>query len=355
MKTLLIFIFSLIACISEVYSQEKLGNEQHKVIEIENSFFTGDKHWRGADGAATVDLGKGRVLWLFSDTFIDTLGTGQRTNATIIRNSLAIQEGYEMEKAKKTFYYRGTPEDPKAFFDIPGDTWLWIGHGIMVKGKLLIFFFEEESTTEGFGFKSVGWHMVKIDNPSDDPLQWELKYYKGHHPSDVLVGSSSVLKDERYIYAYGVKESANHKVFLFRYEIDKLLQGDFTGVSFWMIDKWVSEVEDIPEKAALFEGQTEFSVHYQPGLERYIQIQTYGFGNASIGYRMAGQPQGPWSEPVIFYQPKLEEQQEFVYTANAHPELASEGMIITYNINSFDFGKLVNNENIYFPKIITLK
>ena len=64
--------------------------------------------------------------------------------------------------------------------------------------------------------------------------------------------------------------------------------------------------------APLFEGQTEFSVHYQPDLEQYIQIQTYGFGHASIGYRLADQPEGPWSAPVIFYKPYLEDQQEFL-------------------------------------------
>ena len=107
--------------------------------------------------------------------------------------------------------------------------------------------------------------------------------------------------------------------------------------------------------APLFEGQTEFSVHYQPDLDQYVQIQTYGFGHASIGYRLADQPEGPWSVPVIFYKPHLEDQQEFVYSANAHPELITEGILITYNINNFNFGKLVNNEDIYFPEFISVK
>ena len=44
-----------------------------------------------------------------------------------------------------------------------------------------------------------------------------------------------------------------------------------------------------------------------------------------------------------------------MYTANAHPELESDGLIITYNINNGDFGRLISNEEIYFPKIINLK
>ncbi|SHI65284.1 hypothetical protein SAMN05444280_104116 [Tangfeifania diversioriginum] len=47
------------------------------VTEIDNSIFKKDKYWRGADGAATIELGQGKILWLFSDTFIDQDGTGK--------------------------------------------------------------------------------------------------------------------------------------------------------------------------------------------------------------------------------------------------------------------------------------
>jgi hypothetical protein len=79
----------------------------------------------------------------------------------------------------------------------------------------------------------------------------------------------------------------------------------------------------------------------------YIQIQTYGIGKASIGYRPEDNLYGPWSEPIQFYTPSLNEDKEFVYTANVHPEYKSDGLIVTYNINNGDFGKLINNENIY--------
>lgn len=41
------------------------------VREIDNIIFRQDPWWRGADGAATVAIGQDKVLWLFSDTFID--------------------------------------------------------------------------------------------------------------------------------------------------------------------------------------------------------------------------------------------------------------------------------------------
>ena len=51
----------------------------------------------------------------------------------------------------------------------------------------------------------------------------------------------------------------------------------------------------------------------------------------------------------------LKNQKEFVYSANAHPEIANDGILVTYNVNSGDFNELIENENIYFPKFISIK
>ena len=74
-----------------------------------------------------------------------------------------------------------------------------------------------------------------------------------------------------------------------------------------------------------------------------------------MGYRLADQLSGPWSEPVLFYTPSLKDDKELVFTANAHPEYVSDGFIVTYNINNGDFDRLINDEDIYFPKIIKLE
>jgi hypothetical protein len=57
--------------------------------------FHKDAHWVGADDAYSVDLGGGRVLWLFADTFISANATGTRTGATMVHNTLALEDGYD--------------------------------------------------------------------------------------------------------------------------------------------------------------------------------------------------------------------------------------------------------------------
>jgi hypothetical protein len=192
-----------------------------------------------------------------------------------------------------------------------------------VKDKLVIFLSELKGTNEGLGFQAVGWHLAVVKNPTDDPLSWEIDYFKGPDPSRILVGSSAVLRDDHFIYAYGAKEPSTHKVYLIRFEIDQLLLGNFSSMTWWSSDHWVKNKGLEPENAVLFTGQTEFSVHYQKEIDSYIQIQSYGFGQAELGLRLASQLQGPWSEPVIFYKPEFVDEQEFMYSANAHPEITS--------------------------------
>lgn len=162
------------------------------------------------------------------------------------------------------------------------------------------------------------------------------------------------MQDKDYVYAFGVKEPATHETYLLRFEKNELISGEFSNMKWWINNKWTNNVQKEPKSSSLFIGQTEFSVHYDQNFKKFIQIQTFGIGKASIGYRLADQLNGPWSEPVLFYTPYLKEDKEFVYTANAHPEYKSNGLYVTYNINNGDFGRLVKNENIYFPKIIKI-
>lgn len=351
----IVYILILIPVFLQAQNKDISENEKAYAFELDNTIFKKDRYWRGADGAATVELSGGRVLWLFSDTFIDQDGTGKRSNSkTMIRNSIALQDSSSL-KSKLTYYFKGTKQKPDDYFKVSGENWFWTGHGILIMDKLVVFLIEETSTDKGIGFEAIGWYVAIIDNPNDNPEKWIINYFKGSQTFGVIVGSSAVLQDENYLYAFGVKEPATHETYLLRFEKEKLIKGDLSNIEWWHNNTWDEKINEEPKSSSLFIGQTEFSVHYDQKLKKYIQIQTHGFGKASIGYRLADQLYGPWTEPILIYTPDLEEEREFVYTANAHPELKSDGLIITYNINNGDFGRLINNEEIYFPKIIELK
>ena len=131
-----------------------------------------------------------------------------------------------------------------------------------------------------------------------------------------------------------------------------MINGDLGALEWWIDNKWTAGIDKEPKSSTLFIGHTEFSVNYDKEIDKYVQFQTYGFGKASIGYRLADQLYGPWSEPVLIYTPSLDEDREFVYTANAHPEFKGDGIIVTYNVNTFDLERVITNEKIYFPRVI---
>jgi len=60
--------------------------------------------WLGADAAYSFDLGNQRVLWLFGDSFVGGL---KWRRSRMVRNSIAIQKGYDPSAASIRFYWGG--------------------------------------------------------------------------------------------------------------------------------------------------------------------------------------------------------------------------------------------------------
>ena len=78
----------------------------------------------------------------------------------------------------------------------------------------------------------------------------------------------------------------------------------------------------------------------------------------SVALRIGESPTGPFG---IFYSiydcPEvLQDPDIFVYNAKAHPSLSNENeMLISYNVNTFDFWDHFSNADIYRPRFIYLK
>lgn len=325
-------------------------------VQDENSFFTKNPFWRGADGAASADLGNGKVLWLFSDSFINSDSSLSRRKSTLVRNSIAIQDGYNLNTASLKFYWNRAKKKPRAFFSLPGKFWYWTGHAVRLKDRLLVFLIKEREAKDGLGFEAFGWSVVLITNPDDCPSVWKMKYIEAPETFGTIAGSAAVLRDDNYLYTYGTVEPATHEVYILRWNLVQAYKGHLSNPQWWINGKWAERKSKFPIPEPLFIGTTEYSVHYDSLLKKFIQVQSFGFGEAKIGLRMADQLTGPWTEPYIFYTPVYSDiKKPLMYSAKAHPELAGDWLYITYNINSADMEELLENQTIYFPKIIRIK
>jgi hypothetical protein len=320
-----------------------------------DALFRTDPRWLGSDDAYSVDLGDGRVLWLFGDSFIATSRMNHRIQSEMIRNSVAIQSGYDPSTAAMEFYWRTQDGEPRSFFPEEDDIWFWPGHGIVLGDNLLIFLMAIRSSSEGLGFESAGWRAVSVVNFEQAPSEWHLRWLETPENPFGLVVSGSVVKLGEYICAFCVQEP-DHTIHLVRWPVAQAMNKDLSQPQWWAGEEvgWVIQQDLLQGPQPLFsEGQNEFTVHYEPLLNQFLEIQTVGFGKADLGYRLADAPTGKWSSIERFYRPEeYQISKVMIYAAKAHPHLTGADLVLTYATNSLSFARLVASDNLYYPRFL---
>ena len=71
--------------------------------------------------------------------------------------------------------------------------------------------------------------------------------------------------------------------------------------------------------------------------------------------RTADRPEGPWSDPVPFYEvPGLPEgSKRFTYAGKAHAECSKAGeLLVTYAINGSEFADILAHASVYRPYFV---
>jgi len=320
-----------------------------------DALFRSNSKWLGSDGAYSVDLGNGRTLWLFGDTFISRSFLNSRRLSTMIRNSVAIQSGYDPSTASIEFYWRTQNGNPLSFFPEDNDTWFWPAHGIALEDKLFIFLMATCSTSEGLGFENIGWRAVSISNPEQPPAEWELEWLDTPENPFGLIVSGSAIQVGEHVLAFSVKEP-EHTIHLVRWPVVEVMNEDLSQPQWWAGEEngWVLQ-QDLEEKPqALFsEGHNEFTVHYEPLLEQYLEVQTVGFGKSDLGYRLSDSPAGTWAPIELFYRPEEYQIPDIlIYAAKAHPHLEGASLVLTYATNIVGYGQLVVRDDLYYPRFL---
>lgn len=325
--------------------------------------FHSEPRWLGGDSAYSIDLGSGRVLWLFGDSFIATSDAHLRSQSTMVRNSVAIQTGYDPTSASMAFYWGESGGQPAALFPGSGAEWLWPGHGARVGKKLVLFFMRVKSDPGVLGFLTDGAQALLVDNPDDAPTAWTSHALPlPQNTWGVSVGAGGCTVQGDYLLCYSPVEPGNHDIYLLRFAIADAGAGDLSKPE-WYAGKvgWVEGDGLIERPMPVFTGgQTELSVHYDSATRQFIEVQTDGFGGANLDLRTALRAEGGWSELQTFYRPlESNNANTLVYSAKAHPELtplAGVGGVtaITYCTNHTDFQTLLNDQFLYYPRFVRL-
>jgi hypothetical protein len=317
-----------------------------------DKLFHSDPRWLGADGAYSIDLGNGRVLWTFSDSFVSHQPGDDRRNAAFVHNTVAIQSGYDPSQATMKFYWRTRLSSPSEIFPSENHIWMWPGSGILIGNKLLLFCTRvaTDNSKESLGFKLVGWNAYWVTNPDEEPTVWRLK--KAAEMSDTVIMSSSAVRDKSFIYLFGESEP-EHDLYLARLSVKTHSNGKLGPLQWWSGKDWQFSVSN--RHPIQLAAGTETSVQRDPAGTGFIEISSRGFGATDIVMQRARSLEGPWSSPRVIYRPPESDAQDaFVYAGKSHTELKGADLILTYATNGPD-EKIAKDLSLYFPRFVKVE
>ncbi|MEQ8223464.1 MAG: DUF5005 domain-containing protein [Candidatus Eremiobacterota bacterium] len=320
--------------------------------------FSGKSGWTGADGTYSIPLSDGRTIWLFGDTFIGEVDhSGKRSEKTvIINNSIAIQEGKDPSNIK--FIYGGTEEKPESFFVPPdGKGFFWIYDAIPDKGdgKIIVFLPQIEISGEGiFGFKQTGnWtaDVIIEGNKYSVKNYKKLPYFQeksGEKPA--IAFGASILVEKDWTYIYGTEDyEITKNLILARIESGSIPSE--TPWEFFTGTGWSKNLSDC--KPVFKEVGNELSVHKNHDGRYILTTQKNGSGS-DVEIIFGTSPAGPWDAPLAVWHIEESNDKIFSYNAKAHPELSDKekGLLISYNVNAWNFDDLYLDSTIYRPRFI---
>lgn len=315
--------------------------ESVKPLPALESCFARTEGWTGADGAHSVEVAPGLVLWLFGDTFVGRVVDGRRVDTTMPRNTVAFQD------ARGFRFFTEEALSPQG----KGE-WYWPGDACVVKGRLYLFLMRCRSVPEapeGFGFEVVGHDLIRVDDPTLEPSKWKMA--RGAVPGPVLLGAACVV-DDGWLYAYGLKPGADRSLYLARLPLDALERLDMAAWRFWTGDGWGPGAP----QAMFPDGATEMSVSRVKGLTGWYAVYTRMGLGGDICLRQSARPEGPWSEPLLVLRAPEAEQGLLVYGARAHPEQATapRELVLTYNCNIASFDEHFRRPDVYRPRAVSV-
>ncbi|QEU90504.1 NucA/NucB deoxyribonuclease domain-containing protein [Streptomyces kanamyceticus] len=331
--------------------------------------------WTGGDSTFSAKLPDGRILWLFSDTFLGPLNSnGTRpTSAQLVNSTFVVQDGDKM-----TTLRGGTKTKPEGLMKPAADKhWYWLGDGQLHK---------EGNTTylqvifqEYYKFGPGNWDFKHKANFVATFSLDDLGTAHGHEPlyiepvpSTPGVGWGSALlpaglSGDRYTYIYGVDDAPLNK----KMRIARVEGTDLTGKWEYYNPGAGGWMRSEKQAANVHTGiANEYSVTpWNGGFMAVSQTSKEGF-SGQIKASVSCSPHGPFQlETDVYRMPEPGPWGSYAnpnvisYNAHVHRTKLPDGLgpyTLSYNVNSMDNRVNPNADHysdpsIYKPRFITFQ
>ena len=303
--------------------------------------------WIGGDSTYSVRLPDQRTLWLFSDSFIgEVSGSGRPAPGMAMVHNALVAESESGRLSTRT------AEGPESFFPDPSDdTYYWV-QDAAVEGDELVVFLSLTRQVGDQGFAGDHNAIARVSLP--DLTVIEI-IDPGAGTSDDVAWGAGVMSTPTHTYVYGVEDLEKTKYL----HLARVPAGNLSDRSRWeyrTADGWSP---DVTQSARLTDAvANELSV--SPFRDGYLMISsdTSQPFSSKINAWTACSPQGPWRDRQTIYETPESGSgggQRFTYNAHGHPEISDDGqLLISYNVNTFDFDELTRDPTLYRPKFVTL-
>ncbi|GAA4214046.1 DUF5005 domain-containing protein [Actinocatenispora rupis] len=305
--------------------------------------------WTGADSTYSVRLPDGRIVWIFSDTFLGPVHPdGSRPQDTpFLNNSFVVQQG-----SRLTTVHGGTADAPEALLPPDDDGWYWAGAGMVGAGTLNVTYHQFHRT--GTGIWDFAWLRSVLARFTLDTL---TLIDVTPLPSDVpnLESASWLLSTGGHTYAYRVEDLGSDKYL----HVARVAGDDLRAPwRFWTGSGWSADQTASTRVQAGVSN--EYSVT-RVGSEYLLLTQdTTELLSPHVVAYSAATPTGPFTgRTAVYTTPETGADGSYhngnVYTYNphVHPELSSaRELLVSYNVNSFDNQDLYGDVSIYRPRFV---
>ncbi|MFI6604262.1 DUF4185 domain-containing protein [Nonomuraea sp. NPDC050536] len=305
--------------------------------------------WTGADGTYSLRLANGKEVWVFSDTFLGQVNPdGSRPpvveeggTTVFLNNTFAVERN-----GRLSTIHGGTADKPVAVMPPRDDKhWYWAGDATVAGGLVEVTYQEYERY--GTGPWDWRWHRNVVARFAPGLLS---------QPVDVtdlpsgggVAWASAILKDGGYTYVYGVEDLGSPKYM----HLARIRGQSLTGTwEFLKADGTWSRTET--DSARLMSGvANEYSVTKVGSGYVLITQDTSEILSPHIVAYSSCSPTGPFTGKQLIYTTPETGGNIFTYNAHAHPEISGNGLVVSYNVNSFVNTDHYHDVSIYRPRFI---
>lgn len=331
--------------------------------ELEAIFHRGEQGFMGADGDLSIPLGGGKSLWIFGDTLV---GHRESLPLEMPRNSMGVLRTNRAGERSFQFYWHTIKGKAKAFFSDPRPgQWLWPGTMCLVEGRLYLFLRRFQTCnairSEAFRFRYVGPYEIRVENPQDEPFDWEIQPLRAPNLArSILWHSGCTAAPDGFLYLWGGRRGIRgNGTLMARCPFEDLNRPESIRWEYYVHDSkgagWSFRTRGL---IPLFPGwASEMSLFYLKKQKVYVTVYGHHREN-TIGIQLARSMAGPWTPYRPIYRPPDTKwsRNYFCYAPKGHPELSPKGdeLLITYITNSHKVSDILQDRRIYYPRFISL-